>query len=65
MTTAAMVHIPLAQSFLCQDCASVGNSSTQCPACASGNLLSLINVLDRDPEQKSLTLGRRHVGERG
>ena len=36
---------PLSESFLCQDCNTVGNCSTQCPACASSALMSLNNVL--------------------
>jgi hypothetical protein len=43
-----MQHIPLTAAYLCQDCNSIGNCSVQCPACASGVLLSLAGVLDRD-----------------
>ena len=39
--------IPLASAFLCVDCDHIGNSSRQCPACASRALLSLANVLNR------------------
>ena len=42
-----MQHIPLATAFLCADCASVGNSSSWCPACSSTHVQSLANVLDR------------------
>lgn len=43
-------HIPLAKAYLCQDCDSVGNSSMQCPACASPVLLGLAGVFDRKEE---------------
>ena len=43
-------HIPLVSAYLCPNCGSIGNSSKQCPACASPFLLSLANVLDRVPE---------------
>ena len=44
-------HIPLASAYLCPNCSSIGNSSKQCPACASLSLLSLACVLDRVPEK--------------
>ena len=47
MQLAEMQHIPLGQAFLCADCASVGNSSSGCPACSSTHIQSLANVLDR------------------
>lgn len=40
-------HFPLSKAYLCQDCDSVGDCSTMCPACASRILLSLAVVLDR------------------
>jgi hypothetical protein len=40
--------MPLAAAYLCQDCDSVGNSSTHCLACASEVLLGLAAVLDRE-----------------
>jgi len=43
-----MQHIPLLSAYLCQDCNSVGNCSRQCPACASGVLMCLASVLDRE-----------------
>lgn len=50
MTSPAMLqHMPLISAYLCQDCNSVGNSSSQCPACASRALLALSTVLDREP----------------
>jgi len=48
MTRDLLQHIPLAAAYLCQDCNSVGNCAMQCPACASGVLLSLATVLDRE-----------------
>ena len=50
MTFAKMQHIPLKSAYLCQDCNSVGNCATQCPACASVVLLGLSGILDRDPD---------------
>jgi len=46
----SLQHIPLAKAYLCPNCSSIGNSSKQCPACASPFLLSLATVLDRGPE---------------
>ena len=40
--------IPLREAYLCTDCNFVGNSATSCPACASGALLCLASVLDRE-----------------
>jgi hypothetical protein len=40
-------HFPLTSAYLCQDCDSVGDCSTMCPACASRILLGLATVLDR------------------
>ena len=48
MTVDLMNHIPLSSAYLCQDCNAVGNSSMQCPACASGVLMGLAGVLDRE-----------------
>jgi hypothetical protein len=48
MTSPLMQHIPLTSAYLCQDCDCVGNSSTQCPACASTSLLGLACVLNRE-----------------
>jgi hypothetical protein len=47
MTTPMLQHIPLKSAYLCQDCDCVGNSATQCPACASTVLLGLSCVLNR------------------
>jgi hypothetical protein len=47
MTSATMSYIPLQSAYLCQDCDSVGNCSTQCPACASEALMPLACVYDR------------------
>lgn len=46
----SLQHIPLASAYLCPNCSCIGNSSKQCPACASPFLLSLASVLDRVPE---------------
>ena len=43
-------HFPLSSAYLCQDCDSVGDCSTMCPACASRILLGLASVLDRKVE---------------
>ena len=48
MTYLTMQHIPLKAAFLCQDCDSIGNNPSCCPACASAVLLGLAAVLDRD-----------------
>jgi hypothetical protein len=53
MTLATMLHIPLDSAYLCQDCNCIGNCAEQCPACASGVLMGLAGVLDR--EQKDET----------
>ena len=47
MTPTMMNHIPLSSAYLCQDCDAVGNSSTQCPACASEALMALARIFDR------------------
>jgi len=46
----SLQHIPLVSAYLCPNCSSIGNSSKQCPACASPALLSLATVLDRAPD---------------
>jgi hypothetical protein len=48
MKIMTLQHIPLRSAYLCQDCDCVGNSSVQCPACASMVLMSLSSVLDRE-----------------
>jgi len=53
MNVTNMQHIPLASSYLCPDCNSIGNCAEQCPACASPVLLALANVLDRKAERDS------------
>jgi hypothetical protein len=52
MTLDVRQHIPLTAAYLCQDCDSVGNSSMQCPACASEVLMGLAGVLDRKEESE-------------
>lgn len=48
MTYPKMQHMPLGNAYLCQDCNSIGNCATQCPACASEVLMGLAGVLDRE-----------------
>jgi hypothetical protein len=48
MTYLSMQHIPLASAYLCQDCDSIGNNSSFCPACASTALMGLSGILDRN-----------------
>ena len=47
MTLLSMQYIPLASSYLCEDCHCVGNCAEQCPACASESLMGLAGVLNR------------------
>ena len=54
--SALQQSMPLTAAYLCQDCDSVGNSSTQCMACASEVLMGLAAVLDRQVVEK-----RKHV----
>ncbi len=51
MKIITLQHIPLASAYLCPNCSCIGNSSKQCPACASSFLLSVANVLDREPAE--------------
>jgi len=53
MALVSMQHIPLTSAYLCQDCNSVGNSSMQCPACASEALMGLAGVLNRKVEERA------------
>lgn len=46
-----IVSIPLEQSWLCMDCDAVCNSAISCPGCAGNVLMSLANVLNREPER--------------
>ena len=50
MTSEMLNHIPLNSAYLCQDCDAVGNSSMQCPACASEVLMGLAGVFARKEE---------------
>lgn len=54
MSLQTLHHVPLKSAYLCPDCNAIGNSSTQCPACASEVLLSLALVLNR--EQKAAAI---------
>lgn len=58
MTYPMMQHFPLSSAYLCQDCNSIGNCATQCPACASTVLMSLSGILNREEafeEHRELT----------
>lgn len=46
-------HFPLSSAYLCVDCHAVGNNSGGCPACASRNVMSLANVLERPQREPS------------
>ena len=48
MSLQKLQYLPMQSAYLCQDCNAIGNSSRQCPACASEVLLSLALVLDRE-----------------
>jgi len=56
MTFNLLNHIPLNSAYLCQDCDAVGNSSMQCPACASEVLMGLAGVFDRRDEAEAANL---------
>jgi len=56
MTLDAQQYFPLNTAYLCQDCDSVGNSSTQCPACASEVLIGLASVFGRQEELQEAKL---------
>jgi hypothetical protein len=56
MTRDAREFIPLTMAYLCQDCNSIGASSTHCPACASRVLMGLASVLDRKEESEKSNL---------
>jgi ribosomal protein L32 len=44
-----LVHLPLRQAFLCENCQHVGNSGRVCPACGDKTaLISLAGVLNRE-----------------
>jgi hypothetical protein len=45
---AALDHIPLSSAYLCQDCDSIGNCASYCPACASPVVMGLAGVLNRE-----------------
>lgn len=57
MSAADKVYIPLDTAFLCADCQCIGNSANTCPACASGALMGLQSVMDRD--ERGLTIDAR------
>jgi hypothetical protein len=47
MESATVNHFPLNSAYLCQDCDTVGNNGTQCPACASHALMGMAVVFGR------------------
>jgi hypothetical protein len=53
LTTDDRQHFPLTSAYLCQDCASIGNNSMHCPACASDVLMALEGVLNRKQTKES------------
>ena len=56
MTSPMLQHIPLKSAYLCQDCDCIGNSSVQCPACASTALLGLSSVLNRQDVEFEMSI---------
>jgi len=48
MTFNSLQHKPLTCAYLCADCLCVGNCASYCPACASGALIGLASVLNRE-----------------
>jgi hypothetical protein len=52
MTFKSMQHMPLADAYLCADCHCVGNCASRCPACASGALIGLAGVLNREEREE-------------
>lgn len=54
VSKAALEHIPLSSAYLCQDCDSIGNCSSFCPACASPALMGLAGVLNRPQAAASI-----------
>ena len=54
MTSDHQLHIQLNEAYLCQDCDAIGNSSMQCPACASEVLLSVARIFNRRENAESM-----------
>ncbi len=52
MTFNSMQHMPLTCAYLCADCLCVGNCASFCPACASGALIGLASVLNREEDEE-------------
>jgi len=53
MTIESIVHLNLAEAFLCVECCVISNDSTRCPVCASEHgRLSLARVLERETERE-------------
>ena len=54
-----MVHLPLSEAYLCQDCHSIGNCSVSCPACGSGAVAMMEPWLsERKPPQTAMVVYR-------
>jgi hypothetical protein len=64
MTFVGMQHMPLSNAYLCGDCNCVGNCAEQCPACASGSLMCLAGVLDREMPAEAQQVNIAHVHSR-
>jgi hypothetical protein len=64
MTFNSMQHMPLTCAYLCADCHCVGNCASHCPACASGALIGLAGVLNREEcgEITRMSLAHTAVG---
>lgn len=52
------LHMPLERAYLCEDCHHVGNCSESCPSCASGALLNLAGILNRE-EVPEIEIGEK------
>lgn len=68
MTMNSMQHMPLTCAYLCADCHCVGNCASYCPACASGALIGLASVLNREEgeaiaQEPSTTVASGRVDE--
>lgn len=49
MATDEILHMPVADAYLCADCGTVSNQATRCPSCASEHgMQSLATVLNRE-----------------
>lgn len=46
--------IPLSKAYLCEDCNCIDSNAVSCPNCASGALMGLAAVLNRDTSTSSV-----------